>query len=94
MGVGLGVSMTGEMLDAASNTGILQTLQVVGHHRSSHVWVIAEGSFAYDYVLRISIYIGYWSKIDIEAVILKIGTDGIAAIVGIGWVACLPNSIH
>ena len=92
--VGLRVTMTGEVLDAASDTRIVQTLQIAGHHLGCHLRVVAEGTGTDDDILGIGVHIGYGCKVDIKAVMLQIGADGVAALVGILRVARSADGSH
>ena len=83
MCVGLRVTVTGEVLDTAYDTSILQALQIVGHHRRSHLRVVAESTGADNDVVRIGVHIGYRGEVDVKAVVLQIGADGVATLVGI-----------
>ena len=94
MCVGLRVTVTGEVLDTAYDTSILQALQIVGHHRRSHLRVVAESTGADNDVVRIGVHIGYRGEVDVKAVVLQIGADGVAALVGIVRVACSPDGCH
>jgi len=83
MCIGFRITMTREVLDATNDACILQTLQIVSHHCGSYFWVIAEGTRTYNNVLRIGIHIGNRRKINIKTVVLQIGADGVATLVGI-----------
>ena len=86
--------MSGEVLDAAYDTRILQTLQIVGDHRCSHLRVVTEGTGTDNDVVRVGVYIGYRCKVDIKTVVLQIGADGVATLVGILRVACRTDGGH
>ena len=84
--IGLGVAMPGEVLDTARHTGILQSLQVAGHHRHLHD--------LHRLLLRHAHFIDLLEGVDVEAVLPQIRADGVAAVVGILWVTRLADGIH
>ena len=86
--------MTGEVLDAARHASILQTLQVVRHHRCSHVGIVAESTGADDDVVGVGVHVGHRGKVYVEAVFVQIRADGIAAVVGVLGVACGTDGTH
>ena len=92
--VGRRVTVAGEMLDAACDARILQTLQIAGHHRCSYGRIIAEGTGTDDDILRIGIHVGHGSEVDVKVVALQIRADGVAAFVGVLWVASGTDSSH
>ena len=94
MGVGLGVAMSGEMLDAARDASIFQTLQVAGYHGCCHSRIATEGALTNHNIVGISIDIGHWGEIDVETITGKIGADGVSALVGIGRIAGFANRFH
>ena len=94
MCVGLRVTVTGEVLDTAYDTSILQALQIVGHHRRSHLRVVAESTGADNDVVRIGVHIGNRCKVDIKALVLQISADGVATLVGIVRVSRSTDGCH
>ena len=94
MRVGLGVAVAREVLDATLHTGITQSLQVTGHHRSSHVWIVREGTGTDDDVLRIGIHVSHGGKVNIESVTPQIAANGVAAVVSLGGVTGLSDGLH
>ena len=92
--IGRCVTMTREVLDATCNTRILQSLQVVCHHRCCHLRLVAEGTGTDDDVVRIGVHVSHGSKVDVEVVFLQVGTDGVATFVGILWVARFTDRRH
>ena len=94
MRVGLGVAMAGEVLDASRDACILQPLQVVDDHRCGHLGVIAEGTGTDDDVIGVGVHVRHGGKVDVEAVFLQVGADGIAAVVGILRVTRSTDGTH
>ena len=92
--VGLGVAVAGEVLDAARHACILQSLQIAGHHRGGYLRIVAEGTCTNDDVLRIGIHVGHGGEVDVETIVLQIGADGVATLVGILWVARGADGPH
>ena len=62
---------------------LFQPLQVVGHHCGGHNRITAKGTFADDDILGIGVHICHRGKVDIEAILLQVGADNVAAVVGI-----------
>ena len=94
MCVGLCVAVAGEVLDTACDTRIFQALQIVSHHPGSHLGLVAESALTDDDVLGIGVHVGHWREVDIEAVMLQIGADGVATLIGILRVACRTDGGH
>ena len=94
MRVGLGVAVAWEVLDAPRDAGILQSLQIVGHHRGGYLRLVAEGTSPDDDVLRICVHVGHRGEVNIEAVAVEVGADGVAALVSIPWVASGADGPH
>ena len=88
------VAMTREMLHATRDAGILQTLQIVGNHWSGNGRVVAEGTRTNDDIVRIGVHVSHGSKVDVKAVVLQVGTDGVATLVGVLRVASSTDSSH
>ena len=66
----------------------------MGHQRGSHLRVVGEGAFADDDVLRIRVHVGHRGKVDVEAIVLQVGADGIATLIGIRRIPRLANGLH
>ena len=94
MGVRFRVAVTGEMLDAACNARVLQSLQVAHHHWRGHLWVVGEGAVADDDVLRVGVDVGHWRKVDVDTIFSEIATDDIAGMIGVGGVVGLSYIAH
>ena len=92
--IGLGIAMTRKMLDAARDTSIFQSLQIVRHHGCCHGRVVAEGTSTDDDVLGIGVHVGHRCKVDVEAIALQIGAYGVATFVGVLWVAGGTDGCH
>jgi len=69
-------------------------LQVVDNHRRSHLRIVAEGTSTDDDVLGVGVHVGHGGEVDVEAVFLQVSADGIAAVVGILWVARGTDGTH
>ena len=94
MSVGLGITMTREVLDTTCDTSILQSLQVVHDHRSSHFRFIRKGTVANDDIIGVGVHISHRSEVDIEAILREIGADNITCMVGIFGVTRLAYISH
>ena len=92
--VGLGVAMTGKMLDAPRDARRLQALKIVGHHGSRHSRVAAEGTRTDDDVLGIGVHVGHRGEVDVKAIAFQIRTNGVATLVGIARVARTSDGVH
>ena len=94
MCIGFRVTMTGEMLDTPRHTCILQTLQVVRHHRGCHGRIVAESPKTDDDVLWIGVHVGHRRKVDVEAIAVQVGADGVAALVGVVRITRSTDGTH
>ena len=77
MGVGLGISMAREMLEAAGDALLLKSFQVYLHHLSGGLRVIGKSPWADDDVLRIGVNVGNGGEIHVKTVFVKVSADAL-----------------
>ena len=94
MAVGLGVSVAGEVLDAAGNPFFFQAFEEGGNHSGGHLRILRESTRADDRVFGVGIDIGYRSQIYVKAVFAEILADDLARAKGVLGVTGFADLSH
>ena len=94
MSVGLGITMTREVLDTTCDTSILQPLQVAHNHWGCNLWLIRKRTVANDNIIGVGFHVSHRSEVDIEPILREIGADDITCMVGFCGVTRLANLTH
>ena len=82
MGVGAGVPVAGEMLQAAVDAGFRESADVGGDQRGGDGGLVAEGPRADDDVVGVGVDVGHRGEVDVEAVSAQVGPDAVRSVVG------------
>ena len=76
VGIGGGVPVPREMLEAANDARLLQALEIGLHHRCGRLGIVGKSAVADDDVTGVGIDIGHRGEVDVKAVLRKIRADG------------------